>query len=52
MLLEQAVERLRAAADRERGGFGGAPKFPPASALELLLARGETARSSSARSTR
>ena len=30
------------AADRERGGFGGAPKFPPASALELLLARGET----------
>ena len=30
------------AADRERGGFGGAPKFPPASALELLLARGES----------
>ena len=29
-------------ADRERGGFGGAPKFPPASALELLLGRGET----------
>ena len=27
------------AADRERGGFGGAPKFPPASALELLMAR-------------
>ena len=22
------------------GGFGGAPKFPPASALEFLLARG------------
>jgi uncharacterized protein len=39
--LEQAVGRLRAAADVERGGFGGAPKFPPASALELLLARGE-----------
>ncbi len=39
--LEEAVERLRGAADRERGGFGGAPKFPPASALELLLARGE-----------
>ena len=35
-MLEQAVERLLAAADRERGGFGGAPKFPPASALELL----------------
>jgi uncharacterized protein YyaL (SSP411 family) len=39
--LEEAVGRLRAAADTERGGFGGAPKFPPASALELLLARGE-----------
>jgi uncharacterized protein YyaL (SSP411 family) len=39
--LEQAVARLRAGADIERGGFGDAPKFPPASALELLLARGE-----------
>jgi uncharacterized protein YyaL (SSP411 family) len=39
--LEEAMERLRLDADRERGGFGGAPKFPPASALELLLARGE-----------
>ncbi len=39
--LEEVVTRLRAAADPERGGFGGAPKFPPASALELLLARGE-----------
>jgi len=39
--LEEAVTRLRGAADPERGGFGGAPKFPPASALELLLARGE-----------
>ncbi len=39
--LEEAVGRLRAGADRERGGFGDAPKFPPASALELLLARGE-----------
>ena len=28
---------LLAAADREHGGFGGAPKFPPASALDLLL---------------
>ena len=28
--------------DRVNGGFGGAPKFPPASALELLLRRGET----------
>ena len=38
--LEEAVAKLRAAADLQRGGFGGAPKFPPASALELLLARG------------
>ncbi len=38
--LEEAVSRLRMSADRERGGFGTAPKFPPASALELLLARG------------
>ncbi|HEY6731722.1 MAG TPA: thioredoxin domain-containing protein [Solirubrobacterales bacterium] len=40
--LEQAVQRLLGAADRGNGGFGGAPKFPPASSLELLLARGET----------
>src|SRR5215469_5724348 len=40
--LEAAAQRLLARADRERGGFGGAPKFPPASSLELLLARGET----------
>jgi uncharacterized protein YyaL (SSP411 family) len=39
--LEQAVERLLARVDRRTGGFGGAPKFPPASSLELLLARGE-----------
>jgi hypothetical protein len=39
-LLEAAVSALREGADMERGGFGGAPKFPPASALELLLARG------------
>jgi len=40
-LLEEAVASLLASADRERGGFGGAPKFPPALALELLLARDE-----------
>jgi uncharacterized protein YyaL (SSP411 family) len=39
--LSEAVERLLALADRTNGGFGGAPKFPPASALELLMARGE-----------
>jgi uncharacterized protein len=42
-LLERAVSGLMAHADPANGGFGGAPKFPPASALELLLARGETA---------
>jgi uncharacterized protein YyaL (SSP411 family) len=42
-LLEEAVASLRAGADEERGGFGGAPKFPPCGALELLLARGVTA---------
>jgi len=40
--LDEAVQRLLAAADRRNGGFGGAPKFPPASSLELLLACGET----------
>jgi uncharacterized protein YyaL (SSP411 family) len=39
--LEEAAGRLLAAADHRNGGFGGAPKFPPASSLELLLARGE-----------
>jgi uncharacterized protein len=42
VMLDEAIERLQMAADRERGGFGAAPKFPPASAIELLLARGET----------
>jgi len=41
-LLAAATATLREAADMERGGFGGAPKFPPCSALELLLARGAT----------
>jgi uncharacterized protein YyaL (SSP411 family) len=40
--LAGAVQRLLAGADRRNGGFGGAPKFPPASSLELLMARGET----------
>ncbi|HSJ18887.1 MAG TPA: thioredoxin domain-containing protein [Solirubrobacterales bacterium] len=41
-LLDRAVDGLRGSADMEHGGFGSAPKFPPASALELLLARGVT----------
>jgi uncharacterized protein YyaL (SSP411 family) len=40
--LAEAVARLRGAYDPVNGGFGGAPKFPPASALEFLLRRGET----------
>jgi uncharacterized protein len=40
--LGEAVARLREAYDPVHGGFGGAPKFPPASALEFLLRRGET----------
>src|SRR5215210_640347 len=40
-LLFQATRRLGELADPEWGGFGGAPKFPPASAIELLLRRGE-----------
>jgi uncharacterized protein len=41
-VLADAVERLRESYDPVNGGFGGAPKFPPASALEFLLRRGET----------
>ena len=39
--LDAAVGALRKLYDPEHGGFGGAPKFPPASVIELLLARGE-----------
>ena len=41
-LLDGAKRKLELAADPANGGFGGAPKFPPASALEFLLARGES----------
>jgi uncharacterized protein len=40
--LDAAVEGLRSAYDAANGGFGSAPKFPPASALEFLLRRRET----------
>jgi uncharacterized protein YyaL (SSP411 family) len=36
-LLGGAARALRRQFDPEWGGFGGAPKFPPASALEFLL---------------
>jgi uncharacterized protein YyaL (SSP411 family) len=39
--LGEAVTGLRSSFDRAHGGFGGAPKFPPASALEFLMRRGE-----------
>ena len=41
-VLDAAVDGLRKAFDPVYGGFGGAPKFPPASAIEFLLRRGET----------
>jgi uncharacterized protein YyaL (SSP411 family) len=40
--LDVAVEALRQSYDPQFGGFGGAPKFPPSSAIEFLLRRGET----------
>jgi uncharacterized protein len=40
-LLSDAVRGLRRVYDPEWGGFGNAPKFPPASALEFLLRREE-----------
>ncbi|MDX6607994.1 MAG: uncharacterized protein QOD14_2534 [Solirubrobacterales bacterium] len=41
-IFNTAVPALEGSFDRANGGFGGAPKFPPASTLEFLLARGET----------
>jgi uncharacterized protein YyaL (SSP411 family) len=40
-LLSAAVEGMRTQLDPVWGGFGGAPKFPPAPSLEFLLRRGE-----------
>jgi uncharacterized protein YyaL (SSP411 family) len=40
-LLVDAVAALKRAYDSSNGGWGGAPKFPQASAIELLLTRGE-----------
>src|SRR3954449_1661812 len=39
-LLDQAVQALRMQYDPTWGGFGRAPKFPPASTIEFLLRRG------------
>ena len=40
-IVERSLAALAATFDPRHGGFGGAPKFPPHSALELLAARGE-----------
>jgi uncharacterized protein YyaL (SSP411 family) len=39
-LLADAVDTLRSQYDPRWGGFGRAPKFPPASTIEFLLRRG------------
>ncbi len=44
-LLDEAVTALRARFDSVNGGWGAAPKFPSASVIEFLLARGEHAMS-------
>src|ERR1700710_620318 len=41
--LDEAIATLLSRADPTNGGFGRAPKFPPASSLELLMSRGEGA---------
>jgi uncharacterized protein len=40
-VLDQAQQSIHAAFDTTWGGFGRAPKFPPAPLLEFLLRRGE-----------
>ncbi len=40
-VLGDAARNLQRIFDPQWGGFGGAPKFPPASTLEFLLRRGE-----------
>ncbi len=40
-VIADAVAALRQTFDSERGGWGGAPKFPPHCTLEFLLAAGE-----------
>lgn len=40
--LDEAVQNAARQYDPQFGGFGGAPKFPPASLIEFLLRRGET----------
>ena len=46
--LDRAVEALSGDFDREHGGFGGAPKFPPSMVLEFLLRHRERTGSTAA----
>src|SRR3954451_2320218 len=39
--LQRAIENLEGSFDSHYGGWGAAPKFPAASTIEFLLARGE-----------
>ncbi|WP_442509791.1 thioredoxin domain-containing protein [Novipirellula sp. SH528] len=41
-VIRDATSHLLEVLDRERGGFGSAPKFPHATDLDLLLRRGHT----------
>jgi uncharacterized protein len=41
VILDEAATALRAGVDPRWGGWGRAPKFPPAPTLEFLLRRGE-----------
>jgi uncharacterized protein YyaL (SSP411 family) len=41
-IVGRALSALAGGLDRSNGGFGGAPKFPPASTLQFLLDRGES----------
>jgi uncharacterized protein YyaL (SSP411 family) len=41
-ILSEAVDGLRRSFDPQQGGFARAPKFPMASVIEFLLARGDT----------
>jgi uncharacterized protein len=50
--LDGALATLLTRADRTNGGFGSAPKFPPASSLELMMGREAAAASARDAGTR
>jgi uncharacterized protein YyaL (SSP411 family) len=51
-LLDTAIAAIVEREDRAHGGFGGAPKFPQASAIELLLRRPGAPRDAAVRALR